>query len=256
MIWVLGPSAAANDEIAYEGAGAPESVARQDDWRRFLDLLEEIGGSEQAGTLFGKYVTSADMTARTDARAAYAELNSSGWDAPLYVRSAMGEWNFASAEERIEEAQAILEKRDSILLNATELGVEMPTSLEEAYEGSVDGMDEAAILAGAQLDTSENVLSARAAVLEPRDLLTNIGLVGENTDRELAEAVEAFAEGKLDLATSEANEAVLLIGSADEVGQTRVLIAIGTFLSIVMMTVAFVTVLNRRRRSSSETHLD
>ena len=241
-------SAAASNEIAYVGAGAPESVARQDDWRRFLDLLQEIGDSGQAVELFDKYVTDSDMTARNQAREAYSELIDTGWDAPLYVRSVMGEWDFASAESRIEEAEAILETRDSILLNATELGVEMPTSLEDTYEGSVDSMGEAAILADAQLDTSEDVLSAKAAVLRGRDLFTNIGLIGTDTSAELAEAVDAFAEDKLDVATSEATEAVLLIENADEVGQVRILVSVGVLFSLLGVTV--VLVVYRKRRAT------
>jgi hypothetical protein len=243
-------SAAANDEIAYRGAGEPETVSSRDDWRRFLDLLEEIGGSEQAFALFGVYVTGTDMTARTEAREAYSELDDSGWDTPLYVRSMMGEWNFTTAETRIEEAEAVLETRDSITFNAAELGVEAPSSLEASYEDSKDNLNEAARLADAQLQSSEDVLAARDAVARERGFLTTIGLIGEDAESELTEAVEAFAEDELEVASSEAIEAVLLIDDADEVGQMRVLISAGVLLLLAGMIVTLVILKRRRARSA------
>jgi hypothetical protein len=243
-------SAAASDEIAYRGAGEPETVTSRDDWRRFLDLLEEIGGSEQAFAIFGVYVTGTDMTPRTEAREAYSELDDSGWDTPLYIRSMMGEWNFTTAETRIEEAEVVLETRDSIIFNAAELGVEAPSSLEASYEDSKDNLNEAARLADAQLQSSEDVLAARDAVARERGFLTTIGLIGEDAESELTEAVEAFAEDELEVASAEAIEAVLLIDDADEVGQMRVLISAGVLLLLAGMIVTLVILKRRRARSA------
>ncbi|HEX5589742.1 MAG TPA: hypothetical protein VFX65_05590, partial [Candidatus Limnocylindrales bacterium] len=48
---------AAADTIAYVGSPSPETVTPTDTWRRFLDLLVEVGGSQRAEALFRDYVT-------------------------------------------------------------------------------------------------------------------------------------------------------------------------------------------------------
>lgn len=79
--------AASADEIAYRGVVAVETVDDTDDWHRFLDLLEEVGGSEQATELFvDLVVTIFDEPAleqRTDARTAYADLDGVALDERL-----------------------------------------------------------------------------------------------------------------------------------------------------------------------------
>jgi hypothetical protein len=87
-------------------------------------------------------------------------------------------------------------------------------------------------------------------VARERGFLTTIGLIGEDAEAELTEAVEAFTKDQLELASSEAIEAVLLIDDADQVGQTRVLISTGVLLLLAGMIVTPVILKRRRARSA------
>ncbi len=51
-------AAADAGQVAYRGPGVPEEIARTFDWKELLDLLEEIGGSSTAATLFERHVES------------------------------------------------------------------------------------------------------------------------------------------------------------------------------------------------------
>lgn len=244
-------SAAENDRIAYIGDPAPENVPPVDDWRRFLDLLEEVGGSTTAPEIFAEYVTSEDLSERAEAREAYQDLISSGWDAPFYVRTSLGSWDFNTALTRMTEAAAILETRDRIVVNAEEIGVEPPPSLEAAYESATTGMGVAEDIAVSQLMSSEQVLEAKARLNEERGLLTRIGLIGEDLDVEYGEAVDAFGGDDLESVDAEVREVVALIDAADDVGTTRLMISVAVFVGIAGLVVG--TRLFRRRRSPDVT---
>ena len=58
----------ADDTIAYRGDLPAEESADTTDWRRFLDLVEELGGSTAARDLFAQYVVSVSGPAMLDAR--------------------------------------------------------------------------------------------------------------------------------------------------------------------------------------------
>jgi len=87
---------AANERTtAYVGDGAPERSALPNDWRRFLDLVEELGGADGATDLVATWAVTGDAPAqlaeRDAARMAYDELleDGDGWAAPTVVRLAM-----------------------------------------------------------------------------------------------------------------------------------------------------------------------
>ena len=48
--------AASDGTTAYPGDGAPEHTALPNDWRRFLDLTQELGGVDDAATLIKTWV--------------------------------------------------------------------------------------------------------------------------------------------------------------------------------------------------------
>ena len=74
------------------GAAGPGPAS----WRRYLDLLEQVGGSERATALFRRFVVSAPDAAvlvdRTNARAAYTRLveHGGGWAPPAPVADSHG----------------------------------------------------------------------------------------------------------------------------------------------------------------------
>ena len=246
--------AAMFDEIAYRGEPDPERVDEDDDWRRLIDLLEEVGGSNRALALFEEYVTDEDLSARSAARDEYGDLltQGEGWDAPYYVREPMGTWEFEVATDRIGEASAILRTRNQIADNAETISASVPDSLEILYEGASDDLEDARAHAAALLTSSNEVVDAKEVVDAARGMLTTIGLIGEDTDLELAEAVNAFSDDDLEDASQEAQEVTALITDAQDVGTTRVLIVGGSSLLIILLIAALVVWRRRRRARSSE----
>ncbi|MBA2381483.1 MAG: hypothetical protein H0V73_05160, partial [Chloroflexi bacterium] len=142
-------AAAAGKQIAYHGVGEPETVPGAADWRRFLDLLDEVGGSTSADDLFRRWVvTDADadrLDERATARTAYATLAEAGgeWLPPYYVRAPMSEWNFTEATTRIDAATALLGRRDELAALATNLGLLPPDALRTAYQTAPESLDAA-----------------------------------------------------------------------------------------------------------------
>src|SRR5919108_5813405 len=145
--------AAGNDEIAYRGEGPPEQVDEGDNWQRFLDLLEEVGGADHADEIFRLWVIRPSqvetLDARAEARTAYAGLEEAagGWSIPYYVRSQMEAWLFSRAHDRIAEANDVLDQRAAIDELATELDLRVPPGLEEAWETADRTLEDARTIA-------------------------------------------------------------------------------------------------------------
>ncbi|MBA2717683.1 MAG: hypothetical protein H0U52_00380 [Chloroflexi bacterium] len=247
-------AAAAAHQIPYVGAGTPETVPGSADWRRFLDLLEAVGGSKTATEVFRRWVVTdaqADLLdRRTAARAAYAKLVAAGdaWLTPSAVRSPMATWDFAAATSRMTEALAVLGQRDTIAGRATELGVEPPTALLTAYQTATRSFDEARSIATTSLADLEALGAAVAAVDAPRDAIVALGLVGTMPDVELAAARAAFSGGAADAAIR-AMSVVALVDGATEIGRGRLIsIAAAVLVVLVLIATLIILLLRRRRR--------
>ncbi|MDX1468857.1 MAG: hypothetical protein R3258_05910 [Acidimicrobiia bacterium] len=245
--------AAANNLIAYEGDTDPEPVAPEDDWRRFLDLLEEVGGSTTATSLFEQWVTDEDLTARTTARAQYRQLaaDGEGWAPPLYVRRSMSDWSFDEANSRIEEARAVLQAKDSIESNYDQLGLPVPASLELAYESAADAMTGVVSLATAHIEATDRGLQARRDALEPRGFVAGVGLIGVDIEAELEGMLDALAEESLEEAVTEAEGLSLALERAEDEGRTRLALGGAGLLAVL----GGATALTLRRREDDPTAL-
>ena len=55
-------AAANSGENPYAGDAGAEKTGADPDWRRFLDLVEEVGDTDTADDLFGRWVVTADRT--------------------------------------------------------------------------------------------------------------------------------------------------------------------------------------------------
>ena len=232
----------------------PEKVTLPNDWRRFLDLLEEIGGSTTADDLFRRWIVTPEqeplLDARADARAAYASLLEAGkgWEPGYYVRDPMGRWEFGRATRAITEATDVLATRDQIAARAAEVGVAPPGSLEDAYEGATENLDAVRELASAQLTTATSLDAASERVAAERDVFTSIGLIGEDPVASLAAASAAFSAG--DTATADRGVASvdsLMAGAADS-GRTRTLSVGLAGAGLVAVGVGGAMALRRRRQ--------
>jgi hypothetical protein len=245
--------AARDHQIAYVGAVEPEKVGGPVDWQRFLDLLEEAGGSTTADDLFRRWVVAAAdrelLDVRAAARTAYEGLAAAGgdWLPPAFVRVPMSSWDFSEAERRIPKAAAVLASRDQIVAVLATSGIDAPTDLRMAYESATTGMDAAQATADAELIAARALVAARAAADAPRDALVTIGLIGATPDADIAAALTAFQSGAPD-AAQRAQQVTALIGGSAGVGQGRIALGLGG-LVVVAVLLFVAAVLVRRRRA-------
>ena len=247
-------SAAQAHQIAYVGAGAPETVAGSTDWRRLLDLLDETGKSKTADDLFRRWVLTAGEAATLDeraaARTAYAALAAAGgdWRVPFYVRDAMADWRFAEATARIDEAQAILAKRDDLAKLTTQLGVAPPPLLIDSYQTAQTSFDAANAIADRDIGAARALVRAEAAVAAPRAPFVALGLLGTTPEADLAAARSAFQASGSD-AMARATAVADLIDGAVGVGRSRFVTLLEVVGLVVVLLVAFAALLWRRRAS-------
>ena len=148
--------AAEAETIPYVGVGEPERLSGDADWHRFLDLLEEVGGSKMATDLFTTWVVEpteqSALQARASVRQAYASLvdEGNGWLPPILVRSPMATWDWATARVRMADARAVLALRDRLASEASAAGLTAPTGVETLYEHATRSFDDANALGDAQ----------------------------------------------------------------------------------------------------------
>ena len=239
---------------AYVGDVAPEPTALPNDWRRFLDLAEELGGAEGATPLIVTWAATVDaqasLTARDAARKAYHVLleDGDGWAAPVVVRLAMDGWTFDSAGEAMNQARIVLLRRDELAAAAAAEGLTPDDDLEAAYEGagSAIALDAALALAEDTASSLHEVIAAADAAEAPRDWLTSLGLDGADPEGELTAARAAWQAGDLDAATAGADATVAALAAAPGNGRTKVLVVGGGAAGMVILL--GVVVLARRRR--------
>jgi hypothetical protein len=245
--------AAKNRSIAYVGAPEPEKVDAAVDWRRFLDLVEEIGGSTTADTVMRRWVVKPTdahlLEGRSVARTAYHGLIDAGhgWLPPAYVRVPMSTWDFSEAGRRISLATTVLGTRDRIAALVAPIGLDPPAALRTAYESASTQLEPVQELAQSELDSATALVAADAAVSAPRDTFVSIGLIGESPDAALVAARSAFQAGAPDAATRAAGVTALIAG-AESAGQARVAVGIAAVL-VLLFAIVVATVILRRRRA-------
>ena len=224
--------AAANaNQTAYVGATPIETVTIPNDWRRLLDLLEQVGGSTTAEEQFRTWVVTPDqetlLDTRAKARTAYAALVGAGdgWKPGYVIRDPMGRWEFGRATARMTEATEILALRDQIAARASEIGVAPPGTLQVAYEGADKDLVNVRTLASEQLATATALDAAAGQVAAERDLFASLGLLGEDPAASLAAASGAFTAGDMATADAEAASLSSFMAAASDSGRTRALVA-------------------------------
>jgi hypothetical protein len=221
-------AAATDGVIAYQGDAEPEAWDGQDDWRRFLDLLDEVGGATTADGLFRRFVAGpADpvtLDERLDARAQLAELvaRGDGWAAPVAVRQQMAEWHFDGAVVAMRAAGGVLDTRDEIDDVLAPFGAGAPAELEETYE-SAESLDDVQAEADDDLDAARAVVDADGRFHAGHGLLGAVGLLGSDAPSRLDDAYEALADGDADAARAAAADVVGTVDGAGTAGVVRVL---------------------------------
>jgi hypothetical protein len=246
--------AVATGAIAYVGDGAAEVSAEATDWRRFLDLVDEVGAASGARELFEQWVVEPDELALLDTRDAtrerYAELLVDGgtWAGPVVVRQHLSEWRFDSADAAIDEAAEVLAARDTMVERASALGIDHPDGFEADYEAVDGSFDEVEAAIEEQIETFDVVASAVEAEARDDGVLETIGLWGTDVPAMVGEAKQAASTGEHDRARAAARDAVDTLDEAADVGTRRLALAVGAVVGMVLL-VTLVVVLVRRRRA-------
>jgi hypothetical protein len=238
--------------IPYAGAGEPETMSGVADWKRLLDLFEEVGSSKTATEQFRRWVVTPGeatlLDQRATARTAYAALVAAGgdWLTPFYVREPMSAWRFDEATKRMAEATSVLARRDQIAKLAGALGLTPPAGLHEAYTHARDSLDAAAHLADAEIASLKSLTIATDAVAAPRAPFVTIGLIGETPEAALAAARDAFTAGAPDAEARAAAVTALIDGSV-AIGRSRLTTATVVLVVVLILLVVLVVALRRRR---------
>jgi hypothetical protein len=247
-------AAARFDKTAYVGAGAPERVAIEDDWRRFLDLVEPIDRPDapEVEAAIRTYVLTPIEATRLDARDAarkkYRALVAAGdgWLPPWVVRAPMGTWAFSTATDAMGHATAVLALRKQVDEAAAALDLEPDDALQRAYEDATESFDDATTIANDELKALAAIALARTNVDATPDFVAQVGLMGETPRTPYNAARAAFEAGDLQAAARQAAAATAIITGAPAVGQTRLLIAGGGLVVALLMLLLAVLLLRRR----------
>jgi len=223
-------------EMAYQpahGSGSPQTGVdpHLEGWQQLVDLLDERAGSN-FDDLWNAWVVNDRekvlMGARSTSREHYAAVVdlAGTWNLPKDLRYAMGSWHFDEADTDLGLADAVLAARDQITSQAGALQLTPPAALQQAFEGT-PGLAAARDEASGELGVLAAVSKASDRIAEKETLLETIGLIGSDPEATLVAARTAFEDDRLDVAASEAGQALATRQGAEDAGQTRVLVGAG-----------------------------
>lgn len=245
---------AAADQGTQAYTPGADSTATTTDWRRLLDLLSEIGGSQTAEDLFRRYVVREsdldDLDARAAARQRAVALAAAGgeWAAPAGIDRSLEAWDFAAVGRLADDATAVLAQRDRLAAAASAASL-TPVSSEADYEAAtadLSGVTSALARRQASVDT---IVAARQRVARPRSFVERVGLLGRTPQDELDLAAAAFTTDDTAVADAAAARAVALVDTADDLGRQRVTRAgAGAAGGLVLLVGGTVLGVRRRRR--------
>ena len=251
-------AAAAAHTVTYVGSGPAETSAPAvADWRRFLDLVEDVGGSTKAAGLIDTWAVTGvqrpQLTARATARQRYDALVAAGagWLPGIVIREPMSDWRFDTAKEAMTAAEAVLADRDRLSAETTELGLAFPAALEPAYETAASATDLTTLdgRIATWLKAADAVRSARDALAAARAPLVTVGLIGTRPEAAYGAALDAFAAGDDSGAVAGSSATVAALSGAEEIGRGRTL-AVGAAVIVVVLGLLLVIglLLRARRR--------
>ncbi len=249
-------AAANSGENPYAGDAGAEKTGADPDWRRFLDLVEEVGDTDTADDLFGRWVvTSAEratLRTREDARDAYAALDTAGaeWAVPRGIRASMSLWRFTDASKLIDEAEPVLALRDDLTAVTAELQLAVPSDLETPFEEALasDDLGEVRAMLEDRIETAGAIAQAHDALAAERTPLVSLGLAGETPDAGYSAARNAFEAGDLAAATTASAATMTLLTGAESVGTTRAVVIGAVVVGLLLLLTVLFVVRRRRRR--------
>jgi hypothetical protein len=250
-------AAAYHREMSYLGdaGGDAEVNTAALTWKRYLDLLENRSGdvvNEDLQELFVDWVSSeanpALIDTRNEHRERYFALTDAGdtWAPPLGLRDTMARWDFTTAEAQMDDAEAVLDRRDLLIDDLAPVEVELPAELEERYESATGPA--LMLLTNELLDrtetAAEQLVVAHESLADATGLLQQIGALGADYDADLAAAAMSFTDGDFD---SVARRTDALDTEIDGLARQGMLRAVVTGLAVVALVGGLLFLVGRRR---------
>jgi hypothetical protein len=256
---------AASGKGAYQpvfASGAPadpfavETVDGPPDWRGLLDLLEAETGKDFTD-LWRRWVVRPNEAGLLDVRAAaqtaYARtLAVAGdWRLPQGIRDALRAWQFDAATSQMADARTVLAQRGAIESLAATAGIQLPPSMRQRFE--------AGDMAGAS-STAERmrngilaIQAAEAVKASGDDVLSRIGMVGEDPETAIAAARTSLEAGDVEAAQASSDVAYRAWNGAWQEGRRRALLALAVVASMLVLVAAVAgrARVARRNRASS-----
>ena len=231
----------ASPDAAFGGEIDPETVDGPPDWRSLLDLLEAETG-EDFTDLWRQWVVRPEqatlLDARADARAAYARtLALAGdWKLPRGLREAMRSWQFDAAVQQLADARTVLAQRDAIESLADQGSMTLPATVQQHFQAG--DMVGASTEAEAERNAMLAVLQAADARVHDDDLLSRVGMLGEDPEARIVAARQAFAAGDLAGAQAAADDAYRAWTAAWQEGRRRALLVLAALAAVLVIGAA------------------
>ena len=236
------------------GAGAtraPETLTTAPDWRSLLDLLEEHSDARFTD-LWRTWVVRADepaqLDARTTARLSYQRTLAlaDGWALPVGIRDALRAWRFEAAEQLMADARTVLSQREAVEARAARHGLTAPAAMRRLFEAGQ--LAEASREAEAELNALLALEGAIAARHDDPDILTGIGMLGEDPEADLATARASFGVGDLDAMHAASARALAAWSEAWQEGRRRALFGVAVLATVLVLGSATFGGIRRSRR--------
>jgi hypothetical protein len=164
---------------AYPGEGDQPIYPGAIGWREFLDLAEQIGGSDEIQSLYVEHVLDAagrrELDRRNEVVESYEELVARGdtWTPPAWVRTAMALWLLETAGDRIDAASDALVLAETLQSALAELGLSTTTEVERRYEHAADGLDDVTDELARLVESAGDLAEARGDLV---GVLEEVGL--------------------------------------------------------------------------------
>ncbi|MEW6224785.1 MAG: hypothetical protein AB1627_09145 [Chloroflexota bacterium] len=241
-------------DAAGTGAAAtrvPEALTSAPDWRSLLDLLEEHSDARFTD-LWRTWVVRADELAQLDVRTA-ARLSyqrtlalADGWALPVGIRDALRAWRFEAAEQLMADARTVLAQREAVEARAARHGLTPPEAMRRLFEAGQLG--EASREAEAELNALLALEGAIAARHADPDILTAIGMLGEDPEAELVAARASFGAGDLDAMHAASARALAAWSEAWQEGRRRALFGVAVLATVLVLGSAIFGGIRRSRR--------
>ena len=219
----------------------PETVDGPPDWRGLLDLLEAETGKDFTD-LWVQWVVRPDETplldARAEARTAYVRtLASAGeWQLPTSIREAMRGWQFDEAGRQMADARSVLAMRGAVESMASRGGLTLPPAMRERFEAG--DMAGAARAAEAERNAILAVIGAEDSRASDDDVLSRIGMIGQDPEADIVAARAAITAGDLETAQSRADDAYRAWTAAWQEGRRRALLAAAVVAAVLVLAFA------------------